>query len=110
MAGTGNLQNSSMARAVVDAILGRFDRVLLAFERSYTGKWADTARSFPQSDYTWLKAKVTERLDPEALNVKAQSERALWEPRPIRSIGHADLAMRKHAACMCTSSFFIYAR
>lgn len=81
MASTGNLQSSSMARAVVDAVLARFEKVLIAFESSYIGKWAETDRNFPESDYTWLKAKVTEKLDPEVLEVKAQCNSALWEPR-----------------------------
>jgi uncharacterized protein (TIGR02391 family) len=80
MASIGLLQSSSTARAVVDAVLARFDRVLIAFENSYLGKWADTGRTFPESDYTWLKAKVTEKLDPEILKVKAQCNSALWEP------------------------------
>jgi uncharacterized protein (TIGR02391 family) len=79
MASTGNLQSSSMARAVVDAVLARFDKVLIAFESSYIGEWADTDRNFPESDCTWLKAKVTEKLDPEVLEVKAQCNTALWE-------------------------------
>jgi uncharacterized protein (TIGR02391 family) len=80
MASTGNLQSSSTARAVVDAVLARFDKVLIGFELSYIGKWADTDRSFPEPDYTWLKAKVTEKLDPEVLEVKMQCNSALWEP------------------------------
>ncbi|MGA8232045.1 MAG: ribbon-helix-helix domain-containing protein [Candidatus Acidiferrales bacterium] len=81
MATTGNLQSSSMARAVVDAVLVRFDKVLIAFESSYIGKWADTDRNFPESSHAWLKAKVAEKLDPEVLEVKAQCNSALWEPR-----------------------------
>jgi len=81
MASTGNLQSSSMARAVVDAVLVRFDKVLIAFESSFLGKWADTDRNFPEADYAWLKAKVTEKLDPEIHEVKAQCNSALWEPR-----------------------------
>lgn len=81
MASTGNLQSSSMARAVVDAVLVRFDKVLIAFESSYIGKWADTDRNFPDADCAWLKAKVTEKLDPEIHEVKALCNSALWEPR-----------------------------
>ncbi len=81
MASTGNLQSSSMARAVVDAVLARFDKVLIAFESSYIGKWANTDRNFPESEYAWLKAKVTEKFDPEILEVKTQCNSALWEPR-----------------------------
>lgn len=65
MASTGNLQSSFMARAVVDAILARYDKVLIAFEHSYIWKWADTDRAFSESDHIWLKTKVTEKLDPE---------------------------------------------
>jgi len=81
MASTGNLQSSSMARAVVDAVLGRFEKVLIAFENAYVGKWASTEKTFLESDYTWLKAKVTEKLDPEIHEVKTQCNSALWEPR-----------------------------
>ena len=81
MASSGNLQSSSMARAVVDAVLACFEKALIAFERSYIGKWADTDRNFPESDYASLKAKGAEKVDPEVLEAKAQCNIALWEPR-----------------------------
>lgn len=81
MDSTGNPQSSSMARADVDAVLVRFDKVLIAFETSFLGKWADTDRNFPEADYAWLRAKVTEKLDPEIHEVKTLCNSALWEPR-----------------------------
>ena len=73
MASTGNARSSSMAQAVVDAILARFERVLLAFEHSYIAKWAETDRDFSGSDCAWLKAKVTEKLDPVLAEFRSRS-------------------------------------
>jgi uncharacterized protein (TIGR02391 family) len=77
-ASTGNLWSSGMAQTVVDAILGRFDGVLLAFERAYLGKWSTTNREFSDADHAWLKAKVTEKLDPELVEVRSRANSAVY--------------------------------
>lgn len=79
MASKGNARSSSMARAVVDAVLARLDKVLLAFEKAYLAKWADTTRGFSDTDETWLKRKITEKLEPEIIEVKSRCNNFLWD-------------------------------
>jgi uncharacterized protein (TIGR02391 family) len=77
-AATGNLWSSGMAQIVADNILGRFDRVLLAFEDAYLRKWVGTGKEFTDIDQAWLKAKVTEKLDPEVAEVRSKCNTALY--------------------------------
>jgi uncharacterized protein (TIGR02391 family) len=77
-AATGNLWSSGTAQAVTDVVLARFDEVLLTFERTYLGKWSAADRNFSDSDHAWLKAKATEKLDPEILEVRSRSSSALY--------------------------------
>ena len=77
-ASTGNLWSSGMAQIVADSILGRFDRVLLGFEDAYLGKWVETNKEFTDIDEAWLKAKVTEKLDPEVAEVRSKCNTALY--------------------------------
>jgi uncharacterized protein (TIGR02391 family) len=81
MASTGNLLSSNMARAVVDAVLARFDRALAAFEGAYLDKWALTDRALSNEDYEWLKAKVAEKIDYEITEVRTRCGSALWNER-----------------------------
>jgi uncharacterized protein (TIGR02391 family) len=61
-----------------DTILSRFDRVLLAFEHAYLGKWADEGKEFTDTDEAWLKRKVTEKLDPEIADARSRCNTALY--------------------------------
>jgi uncharacterized protein (TIGR02391 family) len=71
-ASTGNALSSSMAIQVVDAVLARFDKVLVAFERSYLDKWRGQEKEFMPSDLAWLKARVAEKLDLAIIEVKSR--------------------------------------
>lgn len=71
-ASTGNVLSSGMAIQVVDAVLGRFDQVLDAFERSYLDKWRGQERDLLPSDFAWLNSKVTEKLDQAIIEVKSR--------------------------------------
>ena len=79
MASLGLARSSPMAQAVVDAILARFERVLLSFEKAYLDKWRDVSKTLSYSDYDWLKTKAREKLDPEVIEARARCQSVLWE-------------------------------
>jgi len=57
--------------AVKAAVLGRFDKVLAAFDEAYLGKWRnDAALVFTEQDAEWLKEQVTKQLDPRVLEAE----------------------------------------
>jgi len=80
MASRGLLQSSAMAHAASEAILARFDRLLHGFEEAYVAKWRRTRRTLSESDYEWLKAKITEKIDPEVVEVRSRCNSILREP------------------------------
>jgi hypothetical protein len=81
MASTGNLHSSSTALKIVDAVIARFDKVILAFEHSYLDKWADPARALSPSDADWLITKLAEKIDPAISDVRARCNTPLWDAK-----------------------------
>lgn len=77
---SGLLASSARAQAVVDEVLARFDQILEAFDLYYLGKWAVSGRVFEESEYEWLKAVATSKLDEEVREVRSRIQSELWEP------------------------------
>lgn len=79
-AARGALLSSSMAQAVIDAVLRRYDAVLAAFEQAYLYKWANPEEPLSEADVEWLKAKAFSKLDQEILDVRSRCQSALASP------------------------------
>ena len=98
MSSTGNLQSSSTALMIVDAVIARFDKVILAFEHSYLDKWADPARSLSASEGDWLITKLTEKIDPAISDVRSRCNTPLWDAKATfaGSWQKAEVTAREH--------------
>ncbi len=76
---TGNLKSPPMAQALVDAVLARFDKVLVVFDDAYLAKWRNPPKNISNAEHEWLNAKAESVLESEVRQVGAKCNGELWD-------------------------------